>query len=136
VPSRAADSAEPFIVALTRYFAGLVRYVRQRLATAIQRPTKQRLASRNLGSHAVHKEGELQMHHAIVVAHCPHCHSELPLGLEQAVRLRDGGRLWLFCPLCIRIVCADRIVSGRNSVGRLVAPATRGRGWEPKEGCR
>jgi hypothetical protein len=51
------------------------------------------------------------MHYASVVAHCPHCHSELPVGLEQAVWLRDGGRLWLFCPLCIRIVCAERIVN-------------------------
>ena len=69
----------------------------------------------NTESHAVHEEGELQMHQPIVIAHCPYCHSELPVGLEQAVWLRDGGRLWLFCPLCIRVVCADRVVSTRNS---------------------
>jgi hypothetical protein len=34
-----------------------------------------------------------------VAAECPHCHSQLPLGLEQSAWLHSGGRIWLFCSL-------------------------------------
>ncbi|HZT38856.1 MAG TPA: hypothetical protein VFA28_13250 [Bryobacteraceae bacterium] len=39
-------------------------------------------------------------------ARCPDCRSELPILFEQALRLVDGEPVWLFCPLCKRIVSA------------------------------
>ena len=46
-----------------------------------------------------------------IVANCSHCHCQLPLGLEQSAWLAAGGRLWLFCPLCTRIVAAERVAN-------------------------
>jgi hypothetical protein len=45
---------------------------------------------------------------------------ELPVGLEQAVWLRGGGKLWLFRPLCTRIVRAECIV---NTPAQLRRPS-------------
>ncbi|HLH37771.1 MAG TPA: hypothetical protein VKX39_01375 [Bryobacteraceae bacterium] len=43
-------------------------------------------------------------------ARCPDCGSELPIMREQAMLLADGDPVWLFCPVCTRIVRGERIV--------------------------
>ena len=64
----------------------------------------------NTARHAFGRQEIVHMPHSTVVARCPHCHSELPLGLEQSAWLRGDGHLWLFCPLCVRIVAGQRSV--------------------------
>lgn len=41
---------------------------------------------------------------SVSTAHCPDCDSELPVMSEQRERLAGGDPVWLFCPLCRRIV--------------------------------
>jgi hypothetical protein len=53
----------------------------------------------------------MPMRSAHIIAHCPHCRSELPLGSDQAAWLAGGKRSWLFCPLCSRIVAAEATVN-------------------------
>ena len=40
-------------------------------------------------------------------AKCPGCRCELPLTYEQRLLLDDAAPVWLFCPLCTRIVSAE-----------------------------
>jgi len=40
-------------------------------------------------------------------ARCSGCRRELPLTYEQGLLLADDRPVWLFCPLCARIVWAE-----------------------------
>lgn len=42
-----------------------------------------------------------------VGARCPNCHCSLPIMYEQAMLLAGGKLVWLFCPVCMRIVAVS-----------------------------
>lgn len=53
---------------------------------------------------------------SVLTVHCRECDSELPVMAEQRERLAAGNPVWLFCPLCRRIVSGKAHVTKRTSV--------------------
>ena len=45
-----------------------------------------------------------------ISARCGRCRCELPVTFEQALRLAADRTVWLFCPLCSRIVAGEPFV--------------------------
>jgi hypothetical protein len=48
-------------------------------------------------------------------AHCPHCRCELPVMEEEAMLLVSRKPVWLFCPVCVRLVAPQPDRNGSKS---------------------
>lgn len=42
------------------------------------------------------------------VARCPDCHCQLSISFEQHIFLAESKPVWIFCPICARIVSGER----------------------------
>jgi hypothetical protein len=68
-------------------------------------------------------------------ARCPDCRSELPILFEQALRLADGEPVWLFCPLCKRIVSAETFIREQIAAAANVVQSAADRFPSPAAGA-
>jgi hypothetical protein len=70
------------------------------------------------------KQNKKQLAPEDVGARCPSCRAELPINYEQALRLIDGEKVWLYCPLCTAVVDAQMFTRQAQQTPGAV-PATQ-----------